>query len=142
MIGELPVSSRYSAGVAGERFFRAIKDEGRILGTYCETCDITYVPGRIFCERCFDKLDDWQDVGIQGEVHTFTLLFENLDRTHRENPAVIAFIKIADGGLIHELGEIDLADLTIGMSVEAVFKPAADREGSIRDIEYFRPVPG
>ena len=44
--GDLPVTSRYTAGLAGERFFRAIKDEGRILGTLCTECDITYVPAR------------------------------------------------------------------------------------------------
>ena len=37
-IGDLPVVSRYTAGMAGERFFRAIKDDGKILGSYCENC--------------------------------------------------------------------------------------------------------
>ena len=140
-LGDLPVASRYTAGVAGEKFFRAIKDEGKILGSYCENCDITYVPGRIFCERCLAELNDWQDVGTEGEVFTFTLLYENLDGTHREQPLVVAFIRIVDGGIIHQLGEIDLEDLSIGIPVEAVFKPEPDREGSILDIEYFRPIP-
>jgi len=140
-LGDLPVISRYTAGVAGEKFFRAIKDEGKILGTSCENCDITYVPGRIFCERCLAKLDDWQDVGTQGEVYTFTLLYENLDGTHREQPLIVAFIRIADGGIIHQLGEVDLEDIAIGMPVEAMFKPDSKREGSILDIEYFRPIP-
>ena len=94
-LGDLPVVSRYTAGIAGEKFFRAIQEEGKILGTYCDNCDITYVPGRIFCERCFSELDLWEDVGKTGEVYTFTLLFENLDGSLREEPQVIAFIKIA-----------------------------------------------
>jgi uncharacterized OB-fold protein len=139
-LGNLPVTSRYTAGVAGERFFRAIQNEGKILGTKCEHCDITYVPGRIFCERCLAELNDWQDVGTVGEVYTFTLLYENLDGTHRDEPLVVAFIRIADGGLIHQIGDVDLENLSIGMPVEAVLKPQADREGSIKDIEYFRPL--
>jgi uncharacterized OB-fold protein len=38
------------------------------------------------------------------------------------------------------LDEVHLDDLDIGMSVEAVFKPKGEREGSILDIKYFRPV--
>jgi uncharacterized OB-fold protein len=139
-LGSLPVSSRYTAGVAGEKFFRAIKDEGKILGTYCSNCDITYIPGRIFCERCMAELDDWQDMGTKGEVFTFTLLFEDMDGAPIEEPIVVAFIRIGDGGLIHQLGEIDLEELAIGTPVEAVFKPKSERQGSILDIRYFRPT--
>jgi hypothetical protein len=139
-LGDLPITSRYTAGLAGERFFRAIKDEGKILGSRCEPCWITYVPARQFCERCMDELDEWIDVGTQGVVHTFTLLFENLDGTAREEPEVVAFIRLGDGGLVHRLDEVDLDVLDIGMLVEAVFKPKGEREGSILDIQYFRPV--
>jgi uncharacterized OB-fold protein len=139
-LSDLPVTSRYTAGMAGEKFFRAIQDEGKILGTYCEHCDVTYVPGRIFCERCMAELNDWKDMGTVGEVFTFTLLFEDLDGTPIEEPIVVAFILMEDGGLIHQLGELDLEELYIGMPVEVVFKPKAEREGSILDIEYFRPI--
>lgn len=138
--GDLPVNNRYTAGVAGERFLRAIKDEGAILGSCCERCEITYVPARQFCERCLDELNDWVDVGTQGELYTFTLLYENLDGSLREEPEIVAFIRIADGGLVHKLSKIELEDIEIGMIVEAVFKPKAKREGSILDIEYFKPA--
>lgn len=140
-LGEMPITSRYTAGIAGERFLRAIKDEGKILGSPCDRCGITYVPARQFCERCMDELEETVDVGTVGEVHTFTLLFENLDGTQREEPEVIAFISLGDGGLVHKLDEIHLDDLEIGLLVEAVFKPEAERQGSILDITYFRPVP-
>lgn len=139
-LGELPITSRYTAGLAGERFLRAIKDDGKIMGSRCDRCGITYVPARQFCERCLDELDEWLDVGTKGEVYTFTLLFENLDGTAREEPEVVAFIRLGDGGLVHKLDEIHLDDLEIGMLVEAVFKPETERQGSILDIAYFRPA--
>ena len=138
--GELPVSSRYSAGLAGERFLRALKEEGAILGSHCEECEITYVPGRQFCERCMEELSEWNDMGTQGEVHTFTLLFVNLDGSPRDEPEVVAFIQFGDGGIVHRVTEVDLETLEIGMPVEAVFKPKAKREGSILDIQHFKPV--
>lgn len=138
--GELPVTNRYTFGLAGEKFFRTLKDEGRILGTHCPHCDVTYVPAAIFCERCLAKLDEWVDVGTSGEVDTFTLLHVNLDGSPREQPEMIAFVRFGDGGLIHRLGEIALDQLEIGMLVQAVFKPGSERIGSILDIDYFKPV--
>jgi uncharacterized OB-fold protein len=134
----------YTAGIAGERFFRALKDEGRILGARCVPCDVTYVPGRLYCERCFAHLDDaaWFDAGTSGSVYTFTVMHVDLDGTALQTPRVLAFIEIGetDGGLVHDLGEVDPDAITIGMAVEAVFKPSGERDGSITDILYFKPV--
>jgi len=138
--GDLPVSSRYTFGLAGERFFRALKDEGVIYGSHCPRCEVTYVPARIFCERCMAELDDWRDVGTRGEVHTFTLLFVDLDGGLMDEPELVAFVRIEDGGLVHRLGEVDPEEVYIGMPVEAVLKPKEEREGSIADLAYFKPV--
>jgi uncharacterized OB-fold protein len=139
-LGDLPVTNRYTYGLAGEKFFRTIKDEGRILGTYCPDCDHTYVPATIFCERCLGKLEKWVDVGTKGDVVTYTILNIDLDGTPLEKPEVIALVHFADGGLIHRLGEVELDEVEIGMTVEAVFKPKDERVGSILDIQYFKPV--
>ncbi len=137
--GDLPVTSRYTFGLAGERFFRYIKDEGKIFGTHCPRCGITYVPARAFCERCLSELDEWVDAGTRGEVHTFTQVWVDIDGSPLEMPRLVAFIKMMDGGLVHLLGEIEPEEIMIGMPVEAVFKPQAERQGSITDIMYFRP---
>lgn len=138
--GELPVTSRYTFGLAGERFFRAIKDEGSIQGTHCPDCDITYVPATAFCERCLNPLHEWIDVGSVGEVHTFTLLFEGYDGKPLDEPELVAFIRLGDGGIVHRLDEVEPVEIEIGMPVEAVFKPIQERVGSINDIKYFKPV--
>jgi uncharacterized OB-fold protein len=138
--GDLPVTNRYTLGLAGEIFYRAIKDQAKIMGTYCPKCNHTYVPPSIFCERCFAELNEWVDVGIIGELHTFTLLYENLDGSRLEKPQIVGFIKLGDGGIIHYLGEISPDDIYIGMPLKAKFKPQKDRVGAITDIEYFFPA--
>jgi uncharacterized OB-fold protein len=138
--GDLPVTSRYTYGLAGERFFRKLKEEGQILGSHCHICEHTYVPATNFCERCLGEITDWQEVGTVGTVYTYTLLYEKLDGTFSDKPEAIAFIRIGDGGLVHYLGEVDPEQITIDMKVEAVIKPADQREGSILDIEYFKPL--
>lgn len=138
--GNLPVTSRYTYGLAGERFFRALKEEGRILGSFCPDCERTYVPGVIYCERCMAALDEWADVGLIGEVHTFTFLFENYDGSSRQVPEIVAFIRLGDGGLVHRLGGVKIEEVEIGLLVEAVLLPTEEREGAITDIAYFKPV--
>jgi uncharacterized OB-fold protein len=128
--GDLPITSRYTAGIAGERFFREIKDHARFLGTRCTACGLTYVPAAMFCERCFADLDEWVEVPNQGTVFTYTVLHLDLDERPLDPPAV----------LVHYVGEANPKAVFIGMEVEAVFKDAASREGSILDIQYFRPV--
>lgn len=142
--GDIPVTSRYTAGIAGEKFFREIKDNARILGTHCESCGLIYVPAVMFCERCFAELDEWLEVPSRGEVFTYTLLHRDLDEQPLDPPALLAYVKLegATGGLVHYLGEIEWEHVHVGMPVEAVFKPPAEREGSILDIQYFRPVAG
>ena len=138
--GDLPVTNRYTFGLAGERFFRAIKDEGRIYGTFCPKCNRTYVPAAAFCERCLGELTEWIDVGARGEVVTYTLLYENYDGSPRDTPEIVAFVRLGDGGLVHKLGDLQPDEIAIGLEVEAVFKPKTDRAGSILDILYFKPV--
>ncbi len=137
--GSLPVPSRYTYGLAGERFFRALKDDGAILGSYCPDCDHTYVPATVFCERCLGELNDWRDMGLVGELHTFTVLHIGYDGALLEKPEVVGLVSFGDGGLVHRL-KADPDELYIGMPMQAVLKPKTKREGSILDIEGFKPV--
>lgn len=140
--GEIPVRYVYTYGTAGERFFRAVKDRGTFLATRCEDCDITYVPPKAFCDRCFEALDDYIDVGTVGYVETFTISFQNMDGSAKKHPRILAMVRIegTDGGLIHYLEGIDWEEICIGMPVKAIFKPKPGRTGSIEDIVGFGPV--
>ncbi|MFQ5711426.1 MAG: Zn-ribbon domain-containing OB-fold protein [Candidatus Geothermarchaeales archaeon] len=140
--GEIPVEYLYTVGVAGEKFFREIKENGRIMGTKCRRCGIVYVPPRTYCERCFEKLEEWVDVGKKGTVHTYTIAYVDVDESRLREPVVYAVVKIdgTSGGIVHKLGEVDLKDVDFSMPVEAVLKPPEEREGSINDIVYFKPI--
>jgi len=140
--GHMETDYIYTMGVAGERFFNEIKKNGKILGAKCKKCGLVYVPPRMYCERCFEKLEQWLDVGKRGTVHTYTIAHIDLDGSKLKEPTVYAMIKIdgTDGGLIHKIGEVAQEKVKIGMKVEAVFKPKEKREGSINDIRHFKPT--
>lgn len=139
---DITLYGRYTYGIAGEKFFREIKDKGRLIGTKCKECDLVYLPPQIYCERCFSELDEWVEIHSKATIHTFAVAHRDLDDCELAEPQAIAMVKFdgVHGGLVHRLSEVATEDIEIGMPVEIVFKPEAERTGSILDIEYFRPV--
>ena len=140
--GDMPVESLYTVGIAGEKFFRAIKDDGVFLGTKCKCCNIVYVPPKIYCERCFEKLDEYVEVAECGSLESFTCVHIGLDGKRLDKPIFIGLINLDGAGtsIIHKLGECEVEELCFGMRVCAVLKPKAKREGAITDILYFKPT--
>jgi len=141
-MGHMETDYVYTLGVAGERFFKEIKENEKIMGARCKCCNVVYVPPRMYCEKCFEKLEEWIEVGRKGIVHTFTVACIDKDGCCLKEPVIYAVIKFdgAEGGLVHKLGEVKPENVCIGMKVEAVFKPKEQRVGSINDIKYFKPV--
>ena len=145
------VKSKYNwdAGIAMGRYLEGLK-EGKILGIRCPQCRRTLVPPRAFCELCFRPLDDWVELSDTGRINTYSVSFLNWDASRRSEPEVPAVVEI-DGaspgmGILHLIGEVGntldeiTSRLKLGTLVQAVWKPAEEREGAITDIRYFRPI--
>lgn len=131
---------RYTAGVTGEKFLQELKENKRLMATKCPKCERSFLPPRMYCEDCMEYTTEWVEIKSPGQVETFTVLYQDLEDKPLENPKIVAFITWheVEGGLIHEIGEIDPDDIYEGMAVEPVFKD--ERNGSITDILYFRPI--
>ena len=140
--GEIPVRHRYTPGVAGERFFTALRDRGVILGSRCQACSYTYVPARLFCERCFAELTSEIDVGPGGTLASFTIVFEDVDGDVLDPPETLGLVRLdgADAVLLHRVLDPGDEPLEIGERVEIALRPDGERSGSILDIEGFRVV--
>ena len=139
--GSLPVSHRYTAGVAGERFFRALADRGAFLATRCGACGVVYCPARAFCERCMAALEEELEVGPRGTLESFTIVRRGLDGRPLPAPVAVGLVRLegADTFLVHRVGG-DPGDLRIGITVEPVLKDASRRQGCLDDVECFRPA--
>src|SRR2546428_2401218 len=101
--GTMPVQYLYTAGVAGERFFQTLRRKGVFAVTTCAECQVTYLPPRLYCERCFADLSEaWAEVAPSGRVHTYTVVHEDQDGRPLDPPQVVAFVRIdgTSGGLI------------------------------------------
>jgi len=122
-------------------FLEGLRD-GRAVATFCTSCERTLVPPRKFCERCFRPADRWTQVEAVGLVETFSICHVSWDMRDLDPPEIPAVIRLdgaSDGGFLHKLGDVAPEDVQIGMAVEAVWLPPAERTGSILDIAYFRP---
>ncbi|MFH1243478.1 MAG: Zn-ribbon domain-containing OB-fold protein [Pseudomonadota bacterium] len=141
--GEIPLEYIYTYGRAGEAYFRNIMNKGSFLGARCQKCEITYVPPRTYCEKCFDRIEDnYVDVGASGTVHTYTIIYKNLDGSHKKDPLIMAVVRLdgTQGGVVHYLGQVKPEEVSIGMKVQAVLLPRKERKGGITDIKYFKPA--
>lgn len=138
--GNIPIYHRYTLGVAGERFFKSIRDRKVLMASSCPNCDDRLLPPKIYCELCFHETHLWSEVEGPGYIEAFTILHKTLEGEDLVEPLVIAVIKWPGirGGLIHKLGGIVSSDLVKGTAVEPVWSDS--RSGTINDIEFFRPV--
>jgi uncharacterized OB-fold protein len=144
--GRWDIPDRHTAGRAATRFFRELKDNKRIVGVRCPSCQRVLVPPRGFCERCFVPVDEFVGVEDKGTLTTFTIVYAHFTSLPPP-PYCVGIIKLdgADTGLIHYVGGVDLQDMeaakkaiSVGMRLQAVWRD--EREGKITDIEYFRPA--
>jgi uncharacterized OB-fold protein len=140
--GQIYIPNTYSAGAVGSRFLIELRDNKRIMGTRCATCNRVYVPARSVCKDCFGQLDEWVEVSDRGIVLTYTICYQPNPVQPTEPPVIYGIVQLdgADTGFVHMLGEVAPEQLKIGMRVKAVFKVKRERRASILDIKYFKPV--
>ncbi|MCL6451800.1 MAG: OB-fold domain-containing protein [Acetobacteraceae bacterium] len=138
--GSVPVWHQYTLGLAGERFFRELKDRGRLMASRCPRCGAAYLLPKLYCPACFVACEEWVEIKPRGVVDTFTVLHEGLEEEELKEPVVVAFVTFpgVKGGLVHRLGEVGRDGPAVGMEVEMVLRP--ERRGGLDDILYFRPV--
>ncbi|MEM4612254.1 MAG: zinc ribbon domain-containing protein [Candidatus Nitrosocaldus sp.] len=124
----------YTLGVAGERFFREALN-GRIMATRCDECSVAYLPPRLYCRRCFRRLDRWVEVEKRGIIYSYTYVSsgnsgnsggnDDGDGGDDEGDGYIAYALIrfdgVDGGLICRIIN-KIEDLKIGVGVAVDIK--------------------
>ncbi len=138
--GKMALPYQYFAGAVGSKFIVALRDDKKVLGVRCEACNMTFVPPRQTCERCFaDLTESWTDVAAEGEVTGFTVIRYPEPYQPKEPPYVLALIHLdgSDTPIAHIL-DVAEEEAAIGMRVKAVF--AEERRDNILAIDHFVPA--
>jgi uncharacterized OB-fold protein len=137
---KVEIPYHYSAGKIGSRFLIELRDNKRIMGVRCPTCNRVEVPPRATCKICFTQLDELVEVSDKGTLLTYTVVHQPNAVQPVETPFAYGIIQLdgSDTGFVHMLGEVDLDQVKIGMRVQAVFKE--ERVASVLDIKHFKPL--
>lgn len=134
----------YAAGQYATRFMTSLKNEGTLHGTRCTRCDKVLVPPRPVCGMCNGRTSEWVEVGPTGVITGYTVVevpfIDPMTGHERPVPYGFAFVRLAgaDTNIYHFLEENRWDHIHMGMGVEAVFKPQAERSGTLTDIVHFR----
>jgi hypothetical protein len=134
----------YSAGKMMSFFFTALRDDKKIYGRKCSKCGQVYVPPRPACGPCFAPTNEWVEVGPQGTLECFTVVYftflDPMTGQKRPVPYGYGLIKLdhASTRIQHFLSLNDPKLLKAGMRMEPVF--LEKREGKLSDIKWFRPA--
>ncbi len=125
---KIPLRYVYTTGVAGELFFEWLK-KGKIEGSRCDSCKVTYLPPRMYCLDCFREVRSFVNVDNQGKVAALTSLGD-------AGPSYV-YVTYAGvrGGILHRVFS---GKAKMGARAVAIFKPAGERKGSILDILGFK----
>jgi uncharacterized protein len=135
----IPLEFHYTAGVAGEKFRRELKENGRFLVSKCAKCKTSYVPARMFCPSCFVEMKETRAIDEPGYVYSYTTV--NRNRTGELAEAVtLALVKFegVEGGIVHRLDNNAADKVAFGMKVVPILKDESDRTGALTDIISFK----
>jgi hypothetical protein len=137
--GEMPVAFRYTPGLGTGAFLRGLRDRGVLVGSRCERCGVTYLPARVFCERCLGELEPGVECGPEGTIVSWTVAREGVDGERLDDPVTLGLVRVdgADTVLLHRLLDAG-GEPSIGGRVRAVVRER--RSGSIHDLEGFARV--
>ncbi|MDA2919268.1 Zn-ribbon domain-containing OB-fold protein [Desulfobacterota bacterium AH_259_B03_O07] len=136
------IKYNHAAGETGSTFFKAIMDKKVILGKKCPKCKRILLPPRSFCERCFVETSEWVNVGKEGKIEAFTIVYEKFEGLPNP-PYAIAYVLLdgASTAIANFVKGIDLKDINqalnhikVGAKARVAFK--RKREGRITDFWY------
>ena len=132
---------RHSTGETIGRFLAGLKEQATIWGQRVAGQGVV-VPPLGYSEVDGSVGGDWVAVDSAGVVTACAVVHHPIDKLHPSS-APFAFVLVrldgADTSLAHVVKD-DLARVRVGARVEAVWKPEAERVGSVRDIDSFRVI--
>ncbi len=139
----IPVELDYtfSAGQSASRFLRAMAD-GKLLGQRCPVDGRVYFPTRGSCPSHGVAIEgDPVELSDKGTIVTYSINRVPSQNIDLELPyaAIQVVLDGADTVLMHLLGECEIADVHMGMRVEAVWIPKEEWTTSVANIKYFKP---
>jgi uncharacterized OB-fold protein len=125
------------------RNWRTRQQRYSLKAEVCNTCNKHIFPPRDVCPHCAAEKQSWTNLSGQGEVFSFTTMYNAPAGFQEYAPYTMALVKLAEGPMVTaQLTDVDAQDVKIGMPVEMVTRKLS-QEGEEGQILYgykFRPM--
>lgn len=105
-------------------------DKGKLAGTHCKSCGVSYFPPRTDCARCLSSDMEWSEITGKGRLVSYSTLIYAPTGFEADLPYTIALVEFENrmkvfGRLSKEIKE---SEISIGMELKyAVIKLLNDR---------------
>jgi uncharacterized OB-fold protein len=139
------ITYTHALGEIASWFFVQIRDHAKIYGRRCGKTGRVLVPPRAFSDQTLEPTTDWVEVGPDGRIETFTIVYESFQNLP-DPPYAFGYVLLdgADTALGGLFKGVDLSDpaaaaekLKLGTRVTTRF--AAKRNGDVLDF-WFEPA--
>jgi hypothetical protein len=118
-------------------FFAGLANK-KLLGSHCDSCEITYATPRSHCMECGAETA-WVELSQQGRVHTFTTCYFGGEAFLKETPFTLILVEFdgVDSLFLSRLIGVTPEEVSIGLPVQARF--VRNSKFKATDV-YFVPV--
>jgi uncharacterized OB-fold protein len=125
-------------GTGLRRMLSGMKD-ARLMGIKCSRCGTVYLPGSFYCRKCHLEIDQAVEVSDHGEVMSYTIGYADVRGNPLEEPRIAVMVKFdgCDAWIMGVMEGIKPEDMRVGMRAKVNW--AAERTGSLQDMEHFIP---
>lgn len=124
------------------RYWREIPRRTRLEGVRCTKCGNVMYPPRSRCPRCNGDSFEPYKLPERGRLLTFSIVRSPPLNFEKTVPFILGIVELENGTrLTTQLTDMDPNEVTIGMSLEAVFRKISE-DGDAGIIQYalkFRP---
>jgi uncharacterized OB-fold protein len=140
---QITLRYRFAAGRFGTPFFRALRSEGRVLATV-DSAGNALLPPRPVSGLTNTPTEGWVEVGPTATLSGYTVVhvpfIDPMTGVRRPVPYGFGLVRFdgASTNVYHLIDETDRTRLRVGLPLEPVFKPVAERQGNLADIRFFR----
>lgn len=101
--------------------FMRYLEEGKVEGTRCKDCGLTYFPPRSDCYQCLTSNMEWFEVSGTGKLLTYSKLEYGPVGFEGDLPYTIALLDYGDYKVFGRISStLKDSDLTVGMTMKTI----------------------
>ncbi len=132
--------------MATARYWRENPSRYNLVASKCGVCGRVFLPPRAVCSNCHRKsIGKMQPLQLkgEGEVFSFTTVYDAPSQFEMLKPYVMAMVKMDEGTMLtSQLIDADPEEIKIGMRVKATLrKVGEDGEAGVIYYGYkFKPI--